>query len=410
MASDRLEVGLFPVPLSSGTIERDGLLFRRSQTCAACSDESCKRDSEIASPKLCVQGVNYYRVNEHTLVRGIFFEDWEPSERDHTRSTKQAFKRNRREQVASGVRLRSLLRYIRPVRAVLQQHHSAFVAAEEGVFHERYSSRDYEGWAKQQLEVATKGLSRELVHDLLQLVAAAMQNSTLVFTQRYGDPTAALGDTYMEERLLSPVLKRKVWHREKSIYHICELLTLRLKFARLFLEGDVVRRDDWQYCSPHKMFVKIVRMFEALAEEKGVSLSIEGESRSNCFVQYDLLHVPALALVENAVKYAPDKSKVRVRFDESDSSVEVAVESLGPKIDEDEKQAIFAVGYRGRQAKDTEESGAGLGLWQARRAVEQWGQLSAHQESQPVGTYAGYHMTTFTLLVSKDIRKQRLNL
>ena len=70
-------------------------------------------------------------------------------------------------------------------------------------------------------------------------------------------------------------------------------------------------------------------------------------------------------VIENACRYG--RSTVSVSLGQSDGTVAYLVEDDGPGVDEDEREAIFEPGSRGRAASSDRTSGAGLGLALARR-------------------------------------------
>jgi two-component system sensor histidine kinase KdpD len=67
-------------------------------------------------------------------------------------------------------------------------------------------------------------------------------------------------------------------------------------------------------------------------------------------------------LLENAVKYTPEKAQITLAAFREEEATTVTVEDDGPGIDPTELEKIFAKFYRGRNAAGGQRPGAGLGL------------------------------------------------
>jgi two-component system, OmpR family, sensor kinase len=103
----------------------------------------------------------------------------------------------------------------------------------------------------------------------------------------------------------------------------------------------------------------------------------------------------ASILLDNAVKYTPDGGSVKVRVEEEDGGVALAVSDTGVGISEDQVPLIFERFHRADPSRS--EGGAGLGLSIARQIAEaHGGQIRA--ESRPGKG------STFTLLLPKRSR------
>ena len=73
-------------------------------------------------------------------------------------------------------------------------------------------------------------------------------------------------------------------------------------------------------------------------------------------------------MVDNAIKYAPAGSRVRIRVREFGFYVCIQVEDQGPGIPEEERARIFGRFCRGGQVQ--QEEGVGIGLYLARQILE----------------------------------------
>jgi signal transduction histidine kinase len=78
-------------------------------------------------------------------------------------------------------------------------------------------------------------------------------------------------------------------------------------------------------------------------------------------------------LIENAVKYAPAGSEIRVTGHAEGDRVQVAVHDAGPGIPEAERERVFERFYRVDSSNAREAPGTGLGLFICRAIVEAHG-------------------------------------
>ena len=78
-------------------------------------------------------------------------------------------------------------------------------------------------------------------------------------------------------------------------------------------------------------------------------------------------------LVDNAMKYSPDSSAVRVAVTATNGTVAVSVEDHGPGVSADERRAIFRKFTRGAAARSLNVKGTGIGLTMANQIVKAHG-------------------------------------
>jgi heavy metal sensor kinase len=112
-----------------------------------------------------------------------------------------------------------------------------------------------------------------------------------------------------------------------------------------------------------------VNLVTVLAEEKDQALTVEGDQA--VVVQSDraLLRQALLNLVDNAIKFSPEGSKIKLIVDRTgDGSGSIAVADYGPGIPPSEQARVFERFHRADKGRG--HAGAGLGLAIARWAVE----------------------------------------
>ena len=86
-------------------------------------------------------------------------------------------------------------------------------------------------------------------------------------------------------------------------------------------------------------------------------------------VDTELIRQVFTNLIENAIKYSPENSKVLISTEDHDGKVVVQVADQGIGIPKNEHENIFVKFYRARKVSNTNIKGSGLGLYLAKYFV-----------------------------------------
>ena len=105
---------------------------------------------------------------------------------------------------------------------------------------------------------------------------------------------------------------------------------------------------------------EVVELFDAAAEENGVSLDANGDCGVMINGDRDLLFDALSNLVDNSIKHGRKGGRVSLAVTANDGGATVCVSDDGPGIPVEERQHVFKRFYRLEQSRAT--SGYGLGL------------------------------------------------
>jgi two-component system, OmpR family, sensor histidine kinase VicK len=123
----------------------------------------------------------------------------------------------------------------------------------------------------------------------------------------------------------------------------------------------------------------LARRATSLVAEHGATLDTTREESGLVRVDPARVEQAVLALVDNAIKYGPDRQRITLRSSARESELRVEVGDRGPGIPETELPHVFERFYR---LDSIEEPGNGLGLSIAQTIAEaHGGRIEA--ESQP---------------------------
>ncbi len=356
-------------------------------------------ETQFESPGVCPQGLAYLHVREGVLIRGLVLSDWEPGNAV-VRATRKAYKRNK---LTTRTRLPAIDELLGTALALGRQwdrDRAALQRAQRDQMLSELPAVSREDWVREFIRDNLRIASKGLLHDLLQLASRVIQNAEFSFDQRFsGAPPSPLSRLMGGSSAKEQDLKR----RDFAAIATARLLADKLKSVRVLTDEQV--ESHWVLGSPHKMFRKIIRLWEVAAAENDVTIVEQGESWAQCYVPET--HFPQVphALLDNAVKYAPRGSRIKVSFGDTPEAVVVKVTSYGPRIERHELDSIFLPSFRGSAAQAAVKDGQGLGLWIARKAIESWGSISVGQADSQSATYPGHFETTFIVRIS---RKEQL--
>ena len=135
-----------------------------------------------------------------------------------------------------------------------------------------------------------------------------------------------------------------------------------------------------------------VAVVGVLAEDKKQTLSVTGDGEAVVNADRAFLRMALVNLLDNAVKYSPSGSTIRVSLHPAGTAsgsrqfVELAIEDQGPGIPEDAQQRVFDRFYRLDEARSRDSGGFGLGLPIAKWAVEAHGGNISVKTSLSTGT------------------------
>ena len=110
-------------------------------------------------------------------------------------------------------------------------------------------------------------------------------------------------------------------------------------------------------------------LLDALAEEKGQTVSIQGDDTARVHADRAILRQVLVNLLDNAIKYSPPGGRIVVRVRIADTNTTaIEVEDTGPGISAEHRERVFDRFYRTDEARSRDSGGVGLGL-----AIAKWG-------------------------------------
>lgn len=141
---------------------------------------------------------------------------------------------------------------------------------------------------------------------------------------------------------------------------ILNLTRVESKELRLHLQS----RD------PNSLLSEVIERSAYLAKSKEIEVISELEPLFSVKMDVDLMRQVFSNLLENAIKYSPEGSRILITSEELNGKVVVQIADQGMGIPEEELQQVFSKFFRSKRAKNSTIKGSGLGLYLAKYFVE----------------------------------------
>ncbi len=139
------------------------------------------------------------------------------------------------------------------------------------------------------------------------------------------------------------------------------------KYIKSFL--DIVRMEAGQInlarelCDLTRLFADVIDSAMIKASQKGIKIDLDiPEDMPLIFVDKTQFQRVILNLLDNAIKYSPRDSVVRIRCRDTEKNIMITVEDNGPGIQEEDLPYIFDPFYRANYSGNVEGCGIGLAI------------------------------------------------
>ena len=129
-------------------------------------------------------------------------------------------------------------------------------------------------------------------------------------------------------------------------------------------------------------------LLDVLAEEKNQTIAVSGDGSLTIWADRLILRQALINLVDNAVKYSPQRGQVQVNVHADRGEAVIEVRDNGPGIPPEHREKIFQRFYRADKARSRAAGGTGLGL-----SITQWavsvhgGKVELSRDSAPGCTF-----------------------
>ncbi|QSP95380.1 HAMP domain-containing histidine kinase [Marinobacter salinisoli] len=168
-----------------------------------------------------------------------------------------------------------------------------------------------------------------------------------------------------------------------------------LRIARLESRGNTA---DMRVVSLDDLVTDACELYEALAEDKDQVFEQQLDKGVMIEGDRDLLFQMVSNLIDNAIKYTPEKGRIRVVVKKTGADAVFEVSDSGIGVPDEEKDQIFQRFYRVGKSRSLPGNGLGLSLVSAVSEIHQ-GRIilsDTYADQTPPGLTVTVHMPAFT--------------
>lgn len=137
----------------------------------------------------------------------------------------------------------------------------------------------------------------------------------------------------------------------------------------------------------NKVVKNTVNQLKIVAREKKIGLVVEQDRKKNKLEGNEVLMQRAIMnIVENAIKYSPKGSKVRIITKREKERIIISISDQGAGIDKKDQAHIFERFYRVDKSRSRKSGGSGLGLAIVKKIIEMHGGIITLESSKGKGS------------------------
>jgi signal transduction histidine kinase len=160
----------------------------------------------------------------------------------------------------------------------------------------------------------------------------------------------------LEHKKSSPEIIRRL---KDEITSMADFTGKLLQFARFDNNQALVNKEPFDLTA---FLQDIYQNIKPLAEQKSIKLNADIAPRLNITADKVLIRQLVYILLDNAIKYSPENSKITLSADMVKKQIHIAVQDNGIGISDENKQHIFERFFRADKARSRNNEGLGLGL------------------------------------------------
>ncbi|MGV3742914.1 MAG: ATP-binding protein [Burkholderiaceae bacterium] len=217
---------------------------------------------------------------------------------------------------------------------------------------------------KAELDMMALTVNRML--DQIEQLIQGVKNISNAIAHDLRTPLAELRSRLEELSMTRPPLDKTYNEIETAVADVDRVIGIFNALLRLAEIDTGARRSGFVQVNLNRIAEDAVEFYQPVAEMKDITLSFQSGGQLTTAGDPLLLAQAIGNLIDNAIKYAPAGSKIRVETEKwlnhSDIEIGVSVADSGPGIPDAEKSKVVERFYRSDASRGTPGVGLGLSL------------------------------------------------
>jgi len=234
-----------------------------------------------------------------------------------------------------------------------------------GLFEDLYHTKD-------NLEKKVKERTNELVKSLREIEAISKTKSDFISSVSHELRTPltsvkGFSSLLAEEKFgkLPPEAKKRLVKVDENVNKLMDIVNTLLDISRIESGKMEVKIAP---CELTKIIKEVADFLGPQIEAKSLSLKLDMPKSLNVYMDKNLIERTLINLINNAIKFTPDKGKITVACKQNDNEAIISVSDTGCGIKKDDLEKVFLEFYRTETAGKV--TGSGLGLSLVKRIID----------------------------------------
>ncbi|MFB6212475.1 MAG: ATP-binding protein [Candidatus Magasanikbacteria bacterium] len=170
------------------------------------------------------------------------------------------------------------------------------------------------------------------------------------------------------------------------------------------IEGERVEKYEKEEFNINNVLKEVIKQTKTMASKYNIDLEFKPEKNMEVVADKNKIKAVVSTIIENAIVYNKEGGKVEVGTTKKEDKAKIKVSDNGIGIPEEEIDKIFKKFHRGSQAKKIQPNGSGLGLYMAKKIINEHGGRIWVNSKKGRGTTFNF---TIPLSQSKNFKKAK---